>query len=99
MSKLKPFSPRSDSAVGVYIMRALLLKPFLPLLIIFLDTIYRLEKQCEVILLADAAAGARGEKAVLIDEPQAKFTYEQTGTERASYFQASVSCSGRRCVE
>lgn len=49
-----------------------------------------LETECRVNLLADAAAARDGNsKPIAIDEPQAEFTYAQTGTERSGFFMAS----------
>lgn len=54
-------------------------------------TTVRLEKQCQTQLLADAAAARTGVAPIPIDEPQARFTAKEIGTEAAGRFQASVS--------
>jgi len=48
-----------------------------------------LEKQCEVQLLADAAAGGQGRETVKIPDDVAEFTFKTTGGENAGYFLAS----------
>jgi ribulose-5-phosphate 4-epimerase/fuculose-1-phosphate aldolase len=47
-----------------------------------------MDKCCQAQLAADAAAGARGEKTIKIDEEDAQFTYKTVGTPRAGWFSA-----------
>lgn len=47
-----------------------------------------LEKCCQVQLLADAAAGARGEKPILIKNPELEETYKTVGTLNGGWFSA-----------
>jgi len=48
-----------------------------------------LENQCQVQLLADAAAAGRGRDTVKISDEAAEFTYRTTGGEDVGYFSAS----------
>jgi len=45
-----------------------------------------LEQECQVQLLADAAAGGLNTKTIKISPEDAQFTYNATGTEEAGYF-------------
>lgn len=45
-----------------------------------------LERHCQVMLLADAAAASRGQRPILIDDKEAAFTHEKTGGEVAGHF-------------
>ena len=45
-----------------------------------------LERHCQVQLLADAAAGSRGQKPIVIDDAEAEFTHKMTGNEVAGHF-------------
>ncbi|KAF4554379.1 Class II Aldolase and Adducin N-terminal domain-containing protein 1 [Elsinoe fawcettii] len=47
-----------------------------------------MDKCCQAQLLAEAAAGSRGEKPIQIDEEDAQFTYKTVGTHYAGYFSA-----------
>ncbi|PNS15092.1 hypothetical protein CAC42_2321 [Sphaceloma murrayae] len=47
-----------------------------------------MDKCCQAQLLAEAAAGSRGEKPIVIDEEDAVFTYKTVGTHYAGYFSA-----------
>ncbi|KAF2036642.1 class II aldolase/adducin domain-containing protein [Setomelanomma holmii] len=47
-----------------------------------------LDKCCKAQLLADAAAGGRGEKTIAIDEEDAVYTYKTVGTPKAGWFSA-----------
>ncbi|PWY86663.1 class II aldolase/adducin domain protein [Aspergillus heteromorphus CBS 117.55] len=47
-----------------------------------------LEKCCQAQLLADAAAAGRGGQTIKIDDADAEFTYNTTGTPLAGYFSA-----------
>ena len=47
-----------------------------------------LEKCCHAQLLADAAAGGRGEVTVKIDDKDAAYTYKAVGSEVAGWFSA-----------
>lgn len=47
-----------------------------------------LEKCCHAQLLADAAAGGRGQETVKIDDEDAAFTYKTVGTPMAGWFSA-----------
>ena len=47
-----------------------------------------LEKCCHAQLLADAAAGGRGEATVKIDDKDAAYTYKAVGSEVAGWFSA-----------
>ncbi|KAG8628742.1 hypothetical protein KVT40_002607 [Elsinoe batatas] len=47
-----------------------------------------MDKCCQAQLLAEAAAGSRGEKPIHIDEEDAQFTYKTVGTHYAGYFSA-----------
>lgn len=51
----------------------------------------RLEKQCEVQLVSEAAAAFSGVPPLAIDEAQAIFTAKEIGTEEVGRFGASVS--------
>lgn len=52
----------------------------------------RLERQCQVQLLADAAAARDpGSKPIPVGEAEAAFTRRQIGNEKAGYFAASVN--------
>lgn len=48
-----------------------------------------LERHCQVMLMSDAAAAARGQRPIPIDEDDAEFTHSKTGTELAGHFQAT----------
>ncbi|GAB7337832.1 hypothetical protein MBLNU457_4232t1 [Dothideomycetes sp. NU457] len=47
-----------------------------------------MERCCQSQLLAEAAAGPRGEKPIIIDEEDAVCTHQQVGSIRAGYFSA-----------
>lgn len=47
-----------------------------------------LDKCCHAQLLADAAAGGRGEKPVVVGDEEARFTYKTIGTPQAGWFSA-----------
>ncbi|KAI3400620.1 hypothetical protein diail_2332 [Diaporthe ilicicola] len=47
-----------------------------------------MDKCCQAQLLAEAAAGPRGEKPIVIDDEDAVFTYKTVGTSYAGYFSA-----------
>lgn len=47
-----------------------------------------MDKCCQAQLLAEAAAGPRGEKPIVIGEEDAAFTYKTVGTHFAGYFSA-----------
>lgn len=47
-----------------------------------------MDRCCESQLLAEAAAGARGERPIVIDDADAKFTYDTVGTHYAGFFNA-----------
>src|SRR5436305_2967508 len=47
-----------------------------------------MEKCCHSQLMAEAAAGSRGEKPVKISDEDAAFTYKTVGTPRAGWFSA-----------
>ncbi|KAG6364631.1 hypothetical protein INS49_006234 [Diaporthe citri] len=47
-----------------------------------------MDKCCQAQLLAEAAAGPRGEKPIVIDDEDAAFTYKTVGTTYAGYFSA-----------
>lgn len=47
-----------------------------------------MDRCCQSQLLAEAAAGPRGEKPIVIDDDDAKFTYDTIGTHYAGYFNA-----------
>ncbi|EME82903.1 uncharacterized protein MYCFIDRAFT_164211 [Pseudocercospora fijiensis CIRAD86] len=47
-----------------------------------------LEKCCQSQLMAEAAAGSRGEKPIAIGEEEAQYTYRSVGTSRAGWFSA-----------
>jgi ribulose-5-phosphate 4-epimerase/fuculose-1-phosphate aldolase len=47
-----------------------------------------MDKCCHAQLLAEAAAGPRGEKPIVISEEDAAFTYKTVGTHYAGYFSA-----------
>ncbi|KAJ5492467.1 Class II aldolase/adducin N-terminal [Penicillium expansum] len=50
-----------------------------------------LDKCCHVQLMAEAAAGSRGEKPIVIDDEDAKFTKKSVGTPLAGWFSALPS--------
>lgn len=50
-----------------------------------------LDKCCHVQLMAEAAAGSRGEKPIVIDDEDAKFTRKSVGTPLAGWFSALPS--------
>lgn len=45
-----------------------------------------LERHCQVMLMAEAAAGSRGQRPIVIDDAEASFTHEKTGSEQAGHF-------------
>lgn len=47
-----------------------------------------MDKCCQAQLLAEAAAGPRGEKPIVISDEDAKYTYHTVGTHYAGYFSA-----------
>lgn len=47
-----------------------------------------LESTCRAQLLADAAAGGRGGETIKIDDKDAAYTYQSTGSELAGWFSA-----------
>lgn len=47
-----------------------------------------MEKCCHAQLMADAAAGARGQETIKITEEDASYTYKTVGTPMAGYFSA-----------
>jgi ribulose-5-phosphate 4-epimerase/fuculose-1-phosphate aldolase len=47
-----------------------------------------LESACRAQLLADAAAGGRGGETIKIDDKDAAYTYQSTGSELAGWFSA-----------
>lgn len=47
-----------------------------------------LERHCQVMLLADAAAAGNGAKPIPIDDEDAAFTHNQIGSEDSCWFQA-----------
>lgn len=47
-----------------------------------------MDKCCQAQLLAEAAAGPRGEKPIVIDDEDAVFTYKTVGTHYAGFFSA-----------
>jgi len=47
-----------------------------------------MDKCCQAQLLAEAAAGSRGEKPIVIDEEDAVYTYKTVGSHMAGYFSA-----------
>ncbi|KAI9706089.1 MAG: hypothetical protein M1836_005495 [Candelina mexicana] len=47
-----------------------------------------LDKCCHAQLLADAAAGGRGEKPIVVGDEEARFTYKTIGTPQAGWFSA-----------
>lgn len=49
-----------------------------------------LEKHCQVMLLSEPAAAARGTKPIVIGHEEAEFTRRQVGSDQALAFQASV---------
>jgi ribulose-5-phosphate 4-epimerase/fuculose-1-phosphate aldolase len=48
-----------------------------------------LERHCQVMLMADAAAGGRGQKPIVVDDEEAAFTHGKTGTETAGHFMST----------
>jgi hypothetical protein len=59
----------------------------------------RLERECQVQLLAGPAAAQRGIKPIQVDKEEAEYTYARLGTERAGEVFAGVSrvfCSPTR---
>lgn len=47
-----------------------------------------MDKCCQAQLLAEAAAGPRGEKPIVIGDEDARFTYKTVGTHNAGFFSA-----------
>lgn len=47
-----------------------------------------MDKCCQAQLLAEAAAGPRGEKPIVISDEDASYTYETVGTHQGGYFSA-----------
>ncbi|KAK4984878.1 hypothetical protein LTR28_002256, partial [Elasticomyces elasticus] len=47
-----------------------------------------MDKCCHSQLLADAAAGSRGQKTIKIGDEEAAYTYKTVGTPRAGWFSA-----------
>lgn len=47
-----------------------------------------MDKCCQAQLLAEAAAGPRGEKPIVISDEDAKYTYQTVGTHYAGFFSA-----------
>ena len=47
-----------------------------------------MDKCCHAQMLAEAAAGSRGEKPIVIDEEDAVYTYKTVGSPKAGWFSA-----------
>lgn len=47
-----------------------------------------MDKCCHAQMLAEAAAGSRGQKPIVIDDEDAVYTYKTVGTPRAGWFSA-----------
>jgi ribulose-5-phosphate 4-epimerase/fuculose-1-phosphate aldolase len=60
-----------------------------------------LERHCQVMLMSEAAAACHGQKPIVTEDEEAKFTHSKTGTETAGHFmskpyfmQAAITSNG-----